>query len=146
MSDLQCDISLYTKLVYFFVECIQATLSLSPIFTVVVLCHIVKLPFVSMRIQTRVVRFTDESIVTAANLCNCFAPSGVSRDDLIDGGLEVILYDHHKFSHDNNIGGLRMCVPRKKISLQQLNRRALSATNSPLGSRGSSPILLENGK
>ncbi len=65
--------------------------------------------------------------------------------DLINGGLEVILYDHHKFSHDGNIGGLRMCVPRKKLPLRHVNR-AVSINDSPLGSRGSTPTRLENGE
>lgn len=58
----------------------------------------------------------------------------------------MILYDHHKFTHNTNIGGLRMCVPKKKTILPQLQNNVVSATSSPVGSRGSSPVPLENGE
>ena len=62
---------------------------------------------------------------------------GVPKESLLNGGLEVILYDHHHFSHDINIGGLRFCIPEKKpaksfsLSPDASPARSLSASPGP---------------
>lgn len=63
-------------------------------------------------------------------------PVGVSRQDLIYGGLEVILYDHHHFFSDSNIGGMRLCTPQKKFEM--------SPDASPANSRSPSPLPGDN--
>ena len=54
----------------------------------------------------------------------------------MNGGLEVILYDHHHFSHDINIGGVRLCVPQKKA----VKNYFLSPDVSPARSQSASPV------
>lgn len=61
---------------------------------------------------------------------------GVPRDSLVNGGLEVIIYDHHHFSHDINIGGVRLCIPQKKPA----KSFSLSPDASPARSQSASPL------
>ena len=49
----------------------------------------------------------------------------------------MILYDHHHFVSDSNIGGMRMCVPQKKTELEFPDA-------SPASSRSSSPMPGDN--
>ena len=74
-------------------------------------------------------------------------PQGLTKHDIINGGLEVILYDHHKFASDSNIGGLRICLPKKRVQHELI--RNDSSDSSSFGSRGASPVPAElspNGK
>ena len=64
------------------------------------------------------------------------ASIGVSRNNLLNGGLEVIIYDHHHFSHDVNIGGVRLCIPQKKPTKSY----SLSPDVSPARSQSASPV------
>ena len=60
----------------------------------------------------------------------------LSHQDLVYGGLEVTLRNHHTLIHDAMIGGVRLCVPLKKPS----------PDGSPRGSRSYSPVgPAENG-
>ena len=56
-------------------------------------------------------------------------PPALSHQDLVYGGLEVTLRNHHTLIHDAMIGGVRLCVPLKKPS----------PDGSPRGSRSYSP-------
>ena len=72
------------------------------------------------------------------SLCNLYYNiiKGVPKESLLNGGLEVILYDHHHFSHDINIGGLRFCIPEKKPA----KSFSLSPDASPARSQSASPV------
>ena len=66
--------------------------------------------------------------------------TGVSKEELVNGGLEVMLYDHHHFSGDHNIGGVRMCVPKRK---DQLTPRVSPSPDNvcPIRCRSLSPVV-----
>ncbi len=73
----------------------------------------------------------------------------MTRDHLARGALEVVLYDHHHFSSDKTIGGLRLCVPMKKeesvhfvYSLSSPPTSPLPAINAGAAHSGSiSPVI-----
>ena len=71
-----------------------------------------------------------------------FIFAGVDVYDLLQGGLEVLLYDHHTFISDTLVGGMRLSIPQKNIS--EANKRfslgGLPLLSSPATSRSSSPI------
>jgi hypothetical protein len=69
--------------------------------------------------------------------------AGVTKEELVNGGLEVMLYDHHHFSGDDVIGGLRMCVPRKK---EDVSPSPSPDTASPDLTRSYSPMPNINGE
>lgn len=71
---------------------------------------------------------------------------GVTKEELVNGGLEVMLYDHHHFSGDHNIGGLRMCVPRKKEDVYHSGSASPDHASSPVLTRSFSPGLNINSK
>ena len=48
----------------------------------------------------------------------------------------MIIYDHHHFSHDVSIGGVRLCIPQKKI----VESYSLLLDVSPTRSQSTSPI------
>ena len=63
------------------------------------------------------------------------------KEELSTAGLEVILHDHHHFSSDHVIGGLRMCVPIKKKEDNGESDAFFSKRGvSPIRARSSSPI------
>ena len=74
-----------------------------------------------------------------------FIYAGVDSLDLAQGGLEVLLYDHHVFFSDNLVGGVRLSVPQKRPTDRLSAPKALSNSVgylvSPPNSRSSSPIL-----
>ena len=59
--------------------------------------------------------------------------AGLKRSDIIIGGLEVILYDHHRVLHDAIVGGIRLSVPLKNDVIKTL------PDASPARSRSNSP-------
>lgn len=69
---------------------------------------------------------------------------------MIQGGLEVLLYDHHMFSN-TLVGGVRLSIPQKAASVaetqqKRLNGQALpflSASSQP-NSRSPSPSLIDS--
>ena len=60
------------------------------------------------------------------------------------GGLEVSLYDHHHFSGDHAIGGLRLCRPKRKE--ERSLTFSMSEDASPCRSRSASPAADTNGR
>ncbi|KAL5468867.1 hypothetical protein EMCRGX_G029993 [Ephydatia muelleri] len=58
-----------------------------------------------------------------------FVFPGLSRATLSEGGLEVILYDHHRL-HRVNIGGIRLCVPRLKEPSPVLTQKSFQRDGS----------------
>ena len=70
-----------------------------------------------------------------------FIFAGVDKYDLIHGGVEVLLYDHHKFFSKSLIGGLRLSLPQK-VSHDPMYRFSTGGTipiTQPL-SRETSPV------
>ncbi|XP_019858902.1 PREDICTED: uncharacterized protein LOC109587114 isoform X2 [Amphimedon queenslandica] len=71
--------------------------------------------------------------------------AGIDNLDLLHGGLEVLLYDHHLFFNDSLIGGLRLSIPQRR-STDKLSAPSVASSNigylvSPPNSRCSSPGL-----
>lgn len=71
--------------------------------------------------------------------------AGIDNLDLLHGGLEVLLYDHHLFFNDSLVGGLRLSIPQRR-STDKLCAPSVVSSNigylvSPPNSRSSSPVL-----
>lgn len=65
-----------------------------------------------------------------------FVFNKLSKQDLVEGGLEIILYDHRVFFHDSNIGGVRLCTPQPH---NWPRKWSVSPDASPARSRSGSP-------
>lgn len=59
-----------------------------------------------------------------------FVFNGLTKADLVLGGLEVLLYDYHRVFSDVNIGGIRLSAPVRTDTI-----RAYSPSVSPPASR-----------
>ena len=56
-----------------------------------------------------------------------FVFPGLSKTTLMEGGIEVILYDYHRLHSNVNIGGIRLCIPQLAspvVSPESLAREA----------------------
>lgn len=73
-----------------------------------------------------------------------FIFAGVDKTDLLDGGLEVTVCDHHTFLNDTIMGGVRLCVPQKSDSPNNslYNGRSSPLLISPCSSRSASPDIV----
>lgn len=57
---------------------------------------------------------------------------------MVQGGLEVILYDHHVFSN-SLVGGVRLSIPQKAASAAETQQKRLNGQTLPILSTSSQP-------